>query len=74
MRAGLRNEMGRDSGVRDLAIVSTLFVRGDAANGVAGISTGELLRIRENVLIVDMKFRGGVIDRARDFGANEGAG
>ena len=36
----LRNEMGRDSGVRDLAIVSNLFVRGDAANGVAGLWPG----------------------------------
>jgi hypothetical protein len=36
----LRNEMGRDSGVRDLQIVSNLFVRGDAANGVAGLWPG----------------------------------
>ena len=36
----LRNELGRDSGVRDLAVVSNLFVRGDAANGVAGLWPG----------------------------------
>ena len=36
MHLYLRNEMRRDSGVRDLTIVSNLFVRGDAANGVAG--------------------------------------
>jgi hypothetical protein len=40
MHLYLRNELGRDSGVRDLAIVSNLFVRGDAANGVAGLWPG----------------------------------
>ncbi|NUR58363.1 MAG: hypothetical protein HOV87_06670 [Catenulispora sp.] len=36
----LRNEMGRDSGVKGLEIISNLFVRGDAANGVKGLWPG----------------------------------
>ncbi|WP_344656789.1 hypothetical protein [Catenulispora subtropica] len=36
----LRNEMSRDSGVQGLQVVSNLFVRGDAANGVNGLWPG----------------------------------
>ena len=36
-----------------------------------GIATEELLRVRDNMLVVDMNFRGGVVDAARTFGSNE---